>query len=64
MRANEKKILGESVSGDGVIRYRRDLGDGYTYGRVEVSGEQVSLDFSGIPAETARAICRLLREIG
>jgi hypothetical protein len=43
-----------------VIRYRRDRGDGYTYGRVEVSGDQVKLDFSGVPVETARAICRLL----
>jgi hypothetical protein len=56
-------ILDESVGSDGVIRYRRDRGDGYTYGWIEVSGEQVSLDFSGIPADTARAICRLLREI-
>ena len=63
IRVELAAILDEEVSGDGVIRYRRDRGDGYTYGRVEVSGDQVKLDFSGVPVETARAICRLLREI-
>jgi hypothetical protein len=57
-------ILDEEVSGDGVIRYRRDRGGGYTYGRVEVSGDQVKLDISAIPVDTARAICRLLRGVG
>jgi hypothetical protein len=63
IRVELAAILDEEVSGDGVIRYRRDRSGGYTYGRVEVSGDQVKLDFSGIPVETARAICRLLREI-
>jgi hypothetical protein len=63
IRAELAAILDEEVSGDGVIRYRRDRGGGYTYGRVEVSGDQVKLDISGIPVETACAICRLLREI-
>jgi hypothetical protein len=63
IRAELAAILGEEVSGDGVIRYRRDRGGGYTYGRVEVSGDQVKLDFSGVPVETARTICRLLRGI-
>ena len=31
--------------------------------RVEVSGEHVSLDISGVPVDTARAICRLLYDI-
>jgi hypothetical protein len=57
------EILQEPVSGDGVIRYHCDRDGRYTYGRVDVSGEQVSLDFSGVPVDTARAICRLLGEI-
>jgi hypothetical protein len=61
IRAELAAILEEEVGGDGVIRYRSDRGGGYTYGRIEVSGEQVKLDFSGVPVETARAICRLLR---
>jgi hypothetical protein len=60
IRAELAAILGEEVSGDGMIRYRSDRGGGYTYGRVEVSGERVKLDISGIPVDTARAICRLL----
>jgi hypothetical protein len=64
IRAELAAILGEEVSGDGVIRYRSDRGGGYTYGRVEVSGDQVKLDISGIPAETACAICCLLRGAG
>ena len=28
------------------------------------SGEHVRLDFSGVPVDTAREICRLLREMG
>ena len=57
------KILNEPVSGDRIIRYHSDRDGRYTYGRIEVSGEHVNLDFSGVPVDTALAICRLLREI-
>jgi hypothetical protein len=57
------EILKEPVSGDGVIRYHSGRDGRYTYGRIEVSGEQVRLDFSGVPVDTARAICRLLHKI-
>jgi hypothetical protein len=63
IRVELAAILDEEVGGEGVIRYRSDRGGGYTYGRVEVSGDQVNLDFSGVPVHTARAICRLLHEI-
>jgi hypothetical protein len=63
IRAELAATLGEEVSGYRVISYRRDRGDGCTYGRVEVSGDQVKLDIFGVPVDTARAICRLLREI-
>ena len=56
-------ILDERVGGDGVIRYRSQWGGRYTYGRIEVSRDQVRLDLSGLPVATAREMCRLLREI-
>ena len=46
-----------------MIRYHSDRDGRYTYGRIEVSGEQVRLDFSGVPVDTTRAICRLLHKI-
>ena len=57
------EILNEPVGGDGLIRYHSDRDGRYTYGWIEVSGEHVRLDFSGVSVDTARAVCRLLREI-
>jgi len=57
------EILNEPVGGDGVIRYHSDRDGRYAYGRIEVFGEHVSLDFSGVPVDTAREICRLLHTI-
>jgi hypothetical protein len=64
IRVELAAILDEEVSGDGMIRYRSDRGGGYIYGRIEVSGDHVKLDVSGVPVETARAICRLLQGVG
>jgi hypothetical protein len=66
IRAELAAILGERVGGDGVIRYSdgggAPVGSRYVYGRIEVSGEEVRLDLSSVPVETARAVCRLLAE--
>ncbi|MBN1179931.1 MAG: hypothetical protein JXD18_12020 [Anaerolineae bacterium] len=66
IRADLAAILGERVGDDGVIRYSnsggKPVGSRYIYGRIDVSGEEVRLDLSGVPVETARAVCRLLVE--
>lgn len=57
-------ILDERVSDDRVIRYSSNRDGHFMYGSIEVAKNLVKVNLSGLPATTAREICRLLGEIG